>query len=145
MPGLKQAAILAYCHLKNWLEPYGYEPITGTVGMWRHKTRPTIFYICVDDFGIKFWSKEDANHLYNTIGANFKYTVDREGKNYCGLQIDWNYSRGYVDISMPKSILDALKKLNYSPKKLLQFSPHKYTPIIYGKKGTQQLTTNDMT
>ena len=145
MSGLKQAAILAYRHLKNFLELYGYEPITGTVGMWWHKTRPTIFYLCVDDFGIKFWSKEDANHLCNAIGANFKYTVDQEGKNYCGLQIDWNYSRGYIDKSIPKSIPDTLKKLNYSPKKLPQFSPHKHTPIIYGKKGAQQLTTNDMT
>ena len=33
MPGLWQAAILAYKHLKNFLEPYGYTPIPGTVGL----------------------------------------------------------------------------------------------------------------
>ena len=145
MPGLKQAAILAYRHLKNCLEPFGYEPIPGTVGLWHHKTKPTKFCLCVDDFGIKFWSKEDADHLCNAIGANFKYTVDKEGKNYCGLQIDWNYKRNYVDISMPKSTPDALRKLNHIPKKLPQHSPHKYNPIIYGKKGTQQMATTDTT
>ena len=36
MPGLRQAAILAYKHLKNSLEPYGYTPIPGTVGLWKH-------------------------------------------------------------------------------------------------------------
>ena len=143
MPGLKQAAILAYKHLKNCLEPFGYEPIPGTVGMWHHKTRPTKFCLCVDDFGIKFWSKEDADHLCNSIGANFRYTVDKEGKDYCGLHLDWNYKRGYVDISMPKSIPDALKKLNHSPKIFPQYSPHKHTPIIYGKKGSQQMANKD--
>jgi len=85
MPGLKQAAILAYRHLKNCLEPFGYQPIPGTIGLWHHKSRPTKFCLCVDDFGIKYWSKEDAQHLYRVIGANFRYTVDEEGRNYCGL------------------------------------------------------------
>ena len=101
MPGLKQAAILAYRHLKNSLEPFGYEPIQGTVGLWNYRTKPTKFCLCVDDFGIKYQSKEDADHLCNAIGTNFRYTVDREGKNYCGLYLDWNYKLGYVDISMP--------------------------------------------
>ena len=139
MPGLKQAAILAYRHLKNCLEPFGYQPIPGTIGLWHHKSRPTKFCLCVDDFGIKYWSKEDAQHLCRAIGANFRYTVDEEGRNYCGLQLDWNYKRGYVDISMPKYIPAALKKLNHIPKVSPQHSPHRHTPIIYRKKGTQQM------
>ena len=87
MPGLKQAAILAYQHLKNSLGPYGYNPIEGTVGLWTHDKRPTKFCLCVDDFGVKYWSKSDADHLCNAVGANFQYTTDMEGKNYCGLLI----------------------------------------------------------
>jgi len=33
MPGLKQAAILAYQHLKNCLEPYSYTPAQDPVGI----------------------------------------------------------------------------------------------------------------
>ena len=33
IPGLKQAAILAYEHLKNLLEPFEYELIPGTIGL----------------------------------------------------------------------------------------------------------------
>jgi len=62
---LKQAAILAYDHLKHSLQPFGYHPITGTVGMWEHESRPTKFCVCVDDFGIKYWSTQDTNHLQN--------------------------------------------------------------------------------
>ena len=41
MYGLKQAAILAYNNLKENMAQYGYHPIIGTAGMWKHDTRPT--------------------------------------------------------------------------------------------------------
>ena len=50
---------------------------------------------------MKVWSKEDADHLCNAIGDNFRCTVDMEGKNYCGLTIVWQHELGYVDVSMP--------------------------------------------
>ena len=43
MPGLKQAEILACQNLKKSLEPHGYAPIEGTVGMWKQNKRPTKF------------------------------------------------------------------------------------------------------
>ena len=76
MPGLKQAALLACEHLKSSLAPYGHYPILGTISLWKHKTRQTIFCLCVDDFGVKYWSKEDADHLCNAIGANFRFAID---------------------------------------------------------------------
>ena len=142
MPGLKQAALLAYEHLKSSLAPYSYYPIPGTIGLWKHKTRRTIFCLCVDDFGIKYWSKEDADHLCNAIGANFRFTVDWEGTNYCGLSLDWNYSLEYVDISMPKYIPAVLKKLLYVPKVSPQYSPHRHSLIQYGKQ--QQIAFIDL-
>ena len=104
MPELKQAAILVYQHLKSCLEPFGYEPIEGTGGLWHHKTRPTKFCLYVNNFGIKYQSKSDAEHLFNAIEKNFRFTVDYEGNNYCGLTLKWNYQLEYVDISMPKLI-----------------------------------------
>ena len=41
MYGLKQAALLAYLNLKKYLETHGYHPVVGTVGLWKHKTKPT--------------------------------------------------------------------------------------------------------
>ena len=66
MYGLKQAAILAYKQLVKNLKQYGYEPIEGTTGLWHHESRPTKFALCVDDFGVKYFSKDDAEHLINT-------------------------------------------------------------------------------
>lgn len=139
MPGLKQAAILAYQHLKNSLEPYGYSHIPGTIGIWKHESRPTKFCLCVDDFGVKYWSKSDADHLCNAVGATFRYTVDMTGSHYCGLELDWNYKLGYVDTKIRKYIPSTLKRLHHKPGKIPQHSPHKYIPFQYPKKGQQQM------
>ena len=138
MYGLKQAAILAYDFIKKNLAPFGYKPIPGTVGLWKHDTRRTIFCLCVDDFGIKYFSKDDANHLLNALGQSYKYTTDWEGKNYCGLTIDWNYQQKYVDISMPGYVTKALKRLHHIPTVHPQYSPAQHIPIVYGVKGTRQ-------
>ena len=82
MYGLKQAAILAYQHIKNTLQPHGYYPVIGTVGLWKHKTRPISFCLCVDDFGIKYFDKKDVEHLLSKIGTIYDYTTDWTGQHY---------------------------------------------------------------
>jgi hypothetical protein len=141
MYGLKQAAILAYNHLKTVLAPHGYTPVIGTVGIWKHHTRPTKFCLCVDDFGIKYYTKDDAQHHLDALGTTYKYTTDWEGKNYCGLHIKWNYEAGYVDISMPEYVDKMLQRLQHTPKTKPQYSPHKHLPIVYGTTNTRQYAT----
>ena len=98
---LKQAALLAYENLKDCLKPHGYTPVSGTVGLWKHESRSTKFCLCVDDFGVKYFSKADANHLLQALQQHYKITVDWIGTNFCGLQLNWNYDNNYVDIAMP--------------------------------------------
>ena len=143
MPCFKQAAMLAYQHLKQCLEPYGYEPMPRTTGLWRHKSRPTIFCLCVDDFGINFWNRHDADHSCNAIGANFQHAVDEEEKNHCGLTITCDFKQGHVDVSMPKCVPTTLKKLMHIPKVQPQHSPHMHIPTQHGKKGQQQMENNE--
>ena len=113
MYGLKQAALLAYRHLVNQLAPYGYHPCLYTTGLWDHETRPTKFCLCVDDFGVKYFSKADADHLLDSLRANFKLSVDWAGTDYCGLSIKWNYDEKYVDISTPGYIEACLERLQH--------------------------------
>ena len=88
MYGLKQAALLAYNHLKESSAQDGYSPIIGTVSLWKHETRPTRFCVCVDNFGIKYFTTDYANHLLNSLGKHYKYTTDWKGKHYFGLTMD---------------------------------------------------------
>ena len=108
--GLKQGAFLANNYLKVSLVLYSYKSILGIISIWKHKSSPIIFYLYIDDFGVKYWFKEDTNYLYNAIGVTYKCTVDREGQHYCGLNLDWNYALRYLIISIPKYVSNALKK-----------------------------------
>ena len=88
MYGLKQAAILAYKKLKTILENANYVPVPNTTGLWKHTTRKTVFALCVDDFGVKYFSKADIEHLTATLQKHYVITIDREGRNYCGLTLN---------------------------------------------------------
>ena len=134
MYGLKQAAVLAYDQLVEHLAPFGYYPCPQTTGIWRHTTRKTRFCLCVDDFGIKYFSKADADHLLNALQSKYKISTDWEGKNYCGLTLDWDYVNGRVDISMPGYIRKALERLQHIAPTSPQYAPHRWTEPSYGSK-----------
>ena len=80
MYGLIQAATLAYKNLKKNLEPQCYYPCANTEGLWKHVLCRTTIYLCVDNFGIKYFSKEDADYLLASLQQNYKILVDWEGK-----------------------------------------------------------------
>ena len=141
MYGLKEAAILAYQKLLLHLQPRGYYPIPGTSGLWRHKTRRTIFCLCVDDFGIKYFNKDDVEHFKDSLKDHFQFHLDWEGKNYIGLNLHWDYQNGFVDISMPGYIEKTLHRLQHPAPSSPQYSPHEHFPVVFGGKGTRQYAT----
>ena len=141
MYGLEQAAILAYQHLVNNLAPFSYTPIPHTVGLWKHKTRPISFCLCVDDFGIKYKNREDIDHFLKSLEANYKYTTDWEGRNFCGLTFNWRYDEGYVDVSMPTYINKILHKFQHQRLSKAQKSPFAVTPLKPLQPGERQYAT----
>lgn len=76
MYGFKQAAKLARDQLVNTLKPFGYSPTTESQNIWTHTTRQTKFCLYVDDFGIKYFNKEDADHLMTVLRSAYEITVD---------------------------------------------------------------------
>ena len=79
MYGLKQAAAIAYQQLFKHIDGHGYYPIPFTTGLWSHRTLNTKFCLCVDDFGIKFFSQQYANHLLMALRHKYGVTVDCTG------------------------------------------------------------------
>ena len=142
MYGLKEAAILAYEQLRAHLAPFGYVPVTHTPGLWRHISRRTTFTLAVDDFGIKYFSRADADHLFAALATKYTLTIDWSGASYLGFKIDWNYSAGHVDISMPEYVPKALLTLRHVMPARPQHSPHRWTAPVYGQK--VQLANQDI-
>ena len=134
MYGLKQAAKLGRENIIKVLQPFGYEPDPMSPNIWTHTTRPTKFCLCVDDFGVKYFSKDDLQHLIDALQSTFLLSIDLEGKKYCGLKFNWNYNAGYVDISMPTFVKNALEKLQHPSPTKQQHSPHRHIPPQYGQQ-----------
>jgi hypothetical protein len=62
----------------------------------------------VDDFGVQYFSKEDANHLTNSIEANYPVKTDWAGSKYIGIDLDWDYTKREVELSMKGYVKKAL-------------------------------------
>ena len=103
-----------------------------------HNTRKTIFCLCVDNFGIKYYNCDDIAHLENTSKPQYTAKIDWEGKKFLGFTLDWNYDDGHVTLSMPNYMPHALKKLQYKKNVFPQYSPHEYHAINWTKKGDTQ-------
>jgi hypothetical protein len=140
MYGRKEAGILAFEQLVTKLAPYGYEPAPFTPGIWRHTTKPTTFTLCMDDFGVKFFTKPGALHLVAALHKDYEIITDWDGSLYCGLTLDWHYADGYVDISMPGYVTRALSKFQHPAPKRSQHAPHQWIETVYGSKQQQKPT-----
>lgn len=139
MYGLPQAGRIAQELLEKCLNARGYYQSKYTPGLWMHETRSIKFALVVDDFGIKYESKEDAEHLIQSIAPHYEFTVDREGERFIGLTLEWDYENGELHISMPGYVQKALKRFDHQRPAKPQHQPHPHLPIEYGAK--KQLST----
>jgi hypothetical protein len=101
MYSLPQAGILANKLLKKCLATHGYFKQPHTLGLFSHKSCPIWFNLAVDDSRIKYVSEDTLQNLYNSFQAEAYIFEDRAGDLYCGINLKWNYAKGYVNLSMP--------------------------------------------
>ena len=62
---LPQSVMISNKLLEQRLNKAGYYQRPITPGLWRHKWRPILFCLIVDDFGINYFDKRHANHLHD--------------------------------------------------------------------------------
>ena len=55
-----------------------------------------------------------------------------EGKLYCGITLEWNYSKRFLDISMPGYIDKLRARYQHEMPSQLQHSPYRAPPKVYG-------------
>ncbi len=72
MYGLPQAGIIAQQLLETRLAAHGYRQSTTMPGLWGHDTRPICFTLVINDFGVKYLNKANAEHLLNAIQKYYK-------------------------------------------------------------------------
>jgi hypothetical protein len=75
---------------------------------------------------------EDAENLMAAIKKNYDISSDWTGSAYCGLKIDWDYTNGTVDLSMPRYINAALHKFRHPTPTRPENAPDTWNPPVYG-------------
>jgi hypothetical protein len=126
--------LLANLQLKKHLAAHDYHPVTHTAGLYKHRTRPITFSLCVDDFEVKYVGKEHAQHLEQVLRQKYRITTDWTGSLYVGLTLNWNYKARTVDLSMPGYVAKALERFQHPPPTRPQHSPHDWQAPQYGTK-----------
>ena len=85
---------------------------------------------------MKYYNKNDAQHLINTPQWFYKVSIDWTGSHYCGFMWKWSYPAGFVDLTMPnyiRNVLNCFQQESTQP----TFTPF---PIMYSLKQTQYQT-----
>ena len=80
---------------------YVYSPTTHTTVLWWHQTRPTYFTLVVDNFGVNYVGQQQAERLLDSVASLYLLTTDWEGKLYCVLTLNCDYSAHTMDLTMP--------------------------------------------
>jgi hypothetical protein len=99
--------------------------------------------LVVEDFGIKYVGKEHVDHLVTALKQHYTIAEDWDGKLYCGITLNWNYNKRWVDISMPGYIKKALARFKHTAPKKQQHSPFRCAPKKYGAAAQEPLPHDD--
>ena len=134
MYGLPQAGSNSHDELEARLNKEGYFKSPLVPALWKHKTRPTQFVLIVDDFGIKYFSKDDLDHLADTLKKYYGVKVDPDGKELVKIELDWDYTNKKVHLSMKPYLDKSLRKFdNVIPTKCHHL-PYPHVEPKYGAK-----------
>ena len=142
--GLPQAGLLAEKKMKGILLAAGFVECPNAPCLFRHATRKISFTLVVDDFGICWRKKEDAEYLMTTLEAHYKMKTDWTGTSYLGYKIE---DKGTGDertltLSMPKYVPAMLKRFDYSVTTNV-YQPEKFTPQPYHSAASQLVPAAD--
>ena len=93
---LKHAGRIAKDRLTLHLKTYGNVPCRYIPSLFTHTSQKTSFALFVDDFGVKYTDKSDAQHLLTYLEKLYKCTIYWEGKLYLGMTLNWNNTKRWM-------------------------------------------------
>ena len=132
MPGLKQDGRIANDQLKAHLPHFGFAPVPITPALWKLNIKPILVSLVVDNFGVKYIVKENADHLIQALQKFYTISINWTGSLFFGLVIDWDYAARTCDISMPEYLKKAMLKFQHTAPKRPQHAQHSWAKPTYG-------------
>ena len=93
-----------------------------------------MFALVADDFAIRYIEKEDARHLIRALESKYAITKDWKATKFCGIDLNWNYRKRKVTLSMIGYVKKLLHKLQHKIPFTQEHNPHIWTAPKYGTK-----------
>ena len=112
MYGSPQVGSNRHDEVKERLNKEGYFKCPLVPALWKHKTRPIQFVLVFDDFGIKYFTKDDLDHLANTLKNYYVVKIDPDGKELVKIELDWDYTNKKVHLLMKPYLDKSLRKFD---------------------------------
>ena len=66
--------------------------------------------LIVDNFFVSHEDQEHFQHLHNMLHKHYQITVDNNATKFCGMDLEWNYDKGFVKVSMAGYIKTVLQR-----------------------------------
>ena len=90
--------------------------------------------LVVDDFGIKYLQEDDLNHLIQSLEKHYEIKVDKDGKEFVKIALDWDYKNRKVHLSMKPYLEKALCQFDNVAPSTRQDSPYPHVEPKFGAK-----------
>ena len=134
MYGLPITGRIAQDLLEERLSKHEYHQSRYMPGLRTHTLRPICFSLIVDNFGVKYMGKEHADHLVSVLRQHYEVEVDEEGKKCGGIDLDFDYDKRKVPLSMLGYVDKACARFQQKVPKRSQDSPYQHAIPNYGSK-----------
>ena len=126
--GLKESGKLSNERLVSLLSQWGFIQ-TSTPCLFRHPTRSIAFVLVVDDFGIKYHSRDDFDYLVQCLSTLYHVKAHPLATSFLGLRVDHDRDLRTLSLSYPGYVDSLLARLR--PQGIRSTStPSVYTPPV---------------
>ena len=71
--------MLVYKNLSKLLKTADYYPKIETFDLWKYTTQKIVFCLCINVFGIKYYSQDNFNYFKQTIETEYTCKIDITG------------------------------------------------------------------
>jgi hypothetical protein len=142
MYGLKEARKLSNLRLVSLLSTFGFDE-TSTPCLFKHVSRPILFYLVVDDFGVKYTTRSDLDFLVSCLSTLYHAKAHPIASKFLGFSVSHNRTARTFTVSYPgyaAHLLARLCPLGVPPCN----SPSIYTPSVFGSRTPQSSTGPDL-
>jgi hypothetical protein len=134
MYGLPQLGSNSHNELEGRLNKEGYFKSPLVPALWKHKTQPTQFVLVVNNFGIKYFTKEDLDHLADILKKYCNIKLNPEGKELVEIELDWDYTNKKVHLLMKPYLNKSLWQIDNIVPTKHHLSPYPHVEPKYGAK-----------